>query len=275
MKLFTKLITAGCLFLAAGCQEPEAAEDMLYVRYFSAGKADAILLYTDESAVLIDTGLDGYASQILRELNRLGIDSLDAMILTHFDKDHIGSADEVLENISVGHVWVSDSPKDSDEYEDLMEALEQTGIHAEMVFGDERETFELDGITYTIDGPDEEEYKDNPSNNSSLIVSVQYGETSFLFMGDAQNDRIREYLEDDASSYDVLKVPYHGNYQKQLKNLIASVQPEIAVITCSSFEGGEEKTMNLLEENGVETFRTDKGSVLIASDGKNITADYN
>lgn len=275
MKLFRKLMTAACLFLMSGCHKTETAEDMLYVRFFSAGKADAILLYTDESAVLIDAGLDGYASQILGELDRLGIDSLDAMILTHFDKDHIGSADEVLENIPVSHVWVSDSPKDSDEYEDLMDALEQTGIHAEMVFGDEQETFELDGIAYTIDGPDKEVYEDNPSNNSSLIVRVQYGDTSFLFMGDAQNDRIREYLEDDASSYDVLKVPYHGNYQKQLKNLIASVQPEIAVITCSSAEGGEEKTMDLLAENGVRTFRTDKGSVLIASDGKNITADYN
>lgn len=275
MKLFAKLAAAASLLLMTGCRKAETPQDTLCVRYFSAGKADAILLYTDESAVLIDSGLDGYASQILSEMNRLGIGSLDAMILTHFDKDHIGGADEILENITVKQVFVSNSPKDSSEYADLTEALEKAGIEAETVTGDDHAVFSADGVSFTIDGPDEEAYESNPSNNSSLIVSVQYGDISFLFMGDAQNDRIREYLEDESSSYDVLKVPYHGNYQKQLKNLIAAVQPEIAVITCSSSEGGDQKTLDLLSGQSVQIFRTDQGSVLITSDGKNINAEYN
>jgi beta-lactamase superfamily II metal-dependent hydrolase len=132
----------------------------------------------------------------------------------------------------------------------------------------------LDGAEYTVDGPDASDYDKDDSNNSSLIVTVQYGQTSFLLMGDAQNERIKEFLSQDSSEYDVLKVPYHGNYQKQLKNLIPSADPEYAVITCSASEGGEAKTLDLLEEYDIEVFLTSEGNVSIVSDGKNITASY-
>ena len=224
--------------------------------------------------MLIDTGLDGFAPYILHTLNELDIQTLDTLILTHFDKDHIGSADEILESVDVGRVLVSDWPKDSDEYADLMAALETTGIESEVVFGDDQVSFMLDGAEYTVDGPDASDYDKDDSNNSSLIVTVQYGQTSFLLMGDAQNERIEEFLSQDSSEYDVLKVPYHGNYQKQLKNLIPSADPEYAVITCSASEGGETKTLDLLEEYDIEVFLTSEGNVNIVSDGKNITASY-
>ncbi|MBR2844450.1 MAG: MBL fold metallo-hydrolase [Solobacterium sp.] len=275
LKHIRKLILCAALFAAAGCAAQENIEaDQLSVKFFNAGKADAILLYTDESAVLIDTGLDGFAPYILHTLNELDIQTLDTLILTHFDKDHIGSADEILESVEVGRVLVSDWPKDSDEYADLMAALETAGIESEVVFGDDQVSFMLDGAEYTVDGPDASDYDKDDSNNSSLIVTVQYGQTSFLLMGDAQNERIEEFLSQDSSEYDVLKVPYHGNYQKQLKNLIPSADPEYAVITCSASEGGEAKTLDLLEEYDIEVFLTSEGNVSIVSDGKNITASY-
>ena len=275
LKHIRKLILCAALFAAAGCAAQENIEaDQLSVKFFNAGKADAILLYTDESAVLIDTGLDGFAPYILHALNELDIQTLDTLILTHFDKDHIGSADEILESVEVGRVLVSDWPKDSDEYADLMAALETAGIESEVVFGDDQVSFMLDGAEYTVDGPDASDYDKDDSNNSSLIVTVQYGQTSFLLMGDAQNERIKEFLSQDSSEYDVLKVPYHGNYQKQLKNLVPSADPEYAVITCSASEGGEAKTLDLLEEYDVEVFLTSEGNVSIVSDGKNITASY-
>lgn len=275
LKHIRKLILCAALFAAAGCAAQENIEaDQLSVKFFNAGKADAILLYTDESAVLIDTGLDGFAPYILHTLNELDIQTLDTLILTHFDKDHIGSADEILESVEVGRVLVSDWPKDSDEYADLMAALETAGIESEVIFGDDQVSFMLDGAEYTVDGPDASDYDKDDSNNSSLIVTVQYGQTSFLLMGDAQNERIEEFLSQDSSEYDVLKVPYHGNYQKQLKNLIPSADPEYAVITCSASEGGEAKTLDLLEEYDVEVFLTSEGNVSIVSDGKNITASY-
>lgn len=91
LKHIRKLILCAALFAAAGCAAQENIEaDQLSVKFFNAGKADAILLYTDESAVLIDTGLDGFAPYILHTLNELDIQTLDTLILTHLIKTTSG-----------------------------------------------------------------------------------------------------------------------------------------------------------------------------------------
>lgn len=272
MKILKKMLAAVMLITAAACGVSEkVSEGELNVRFFNAGKADAILLYTDESAVLIDCGESGYGSTVLSFLRENGIDSLDAMIITHFDKDHVGGAAEVLSGIETKQVLVSNSPKDSDEYDAFVQALQEADAEASVITGSDAYEFVLDGVSYSVDGPDETVYDSNPSNNSSLIISVTYGDTSFLLAGDAQNDRIEEYLQDHSGTYDVLKVPYHGNYQKKLKDLIASASPQTAVITCSSSEGGEEKTLQLLEEAGIDTYLTWQGDVTVTSDGTAIT----
>ena len=56
-------------------------------------------------------------------------------------------------------------------------------------------------------------YDSNESNNSSLIVSINYSDTNYLFMGDSQNNRIKDYLNQHNNEYDFIKIPYHGNYQ--------------------------------------------------------------
>ncbi len=272
MKILKKMLAAALLVSAAACSTPEKASDSeLKVLFFNAGKADAILLYTDESAVLIDSGESGFGENILSYLKESGIEKLDAMIITHFDKDHVGGAAEVLAGIETGQVLISNSPKDSDEYDAFVQALQESETEAAVVSGSDAFEFVLDDAVYSVDGPDVDVYDSNPSNNSSLIISVTYGDTSFLFAGDAQNDRIEEYLQDHSGTYDVLKVPYHGNYQKKLKDLIASAAPETAVITCSASEGGEEKTLQLLEAAGISTWLTWQGSVMVTSDGTAVT----
>lgn len=272
MKILKKRILACSIaVLLAGCVSAEsAAADELRVLFMNAGKADAILLYTDDSAVLIDCGENGYGSRILSCLKEAGIDCLDTLIITHFDKDHVGGAAGVLNGIEVGEVLVSNSPRDSEEYAAFLQALADNDMQAEVIAGEEAYEFTLDGAVYSIDGPDEESYDSNASNNSSLITAVTYGETSFLFAGDAQNERISEYLEDHSSQYDVLKIPYHGFYQKRLKDLLAITQPAAAVITCSPEEGGEEKTLQLLGDAGIDTYLTWQKDVMIVSDGSTL-----
>ena len=272
MKILKTMMAAALLLTASACgTSGKAADNELKVLFFNAGKADAVLLYTDESAVLIDSGESGYGQRILAAMADAGIESLDAMIITHFDKDHVGGAAEVLSGIDVKQVLTSNYPKESDEYNAFVKALEEADLNASVISGSDAYEFVLDGVSYSVDGPDREVYDSNPSNNSALIISVIYGDTSFLFAGDAQNDRIEEYLQDHAGTYDVLKVPYHGNYQKKLKDLLASASPETAVITCSASEGGEEKTLQLLDEAGISTYLTWQGDVIVRSDGTSVT----
>lgn len=240
---------------------------------FQAGKADAFLLTSENGTVLIDAAEKSFGKEIVAYIDDQGIDHIDYLIITHFDKDHVGGAGKVIDTVPVSNVLQSNAPKDSGQYETYLSALEYAQI--EPVTVSETYTFELDGILYTIDPPREESYEHSPSNNSSLIVSVTNGNNTFLFAGDAENDRIKEFLSGNpAEHYDFLKVPYHGNWQKQLDNFINAVKPDYAVITSSAKEPEDKRTTEFLSAKGVKTFLTRSAAVLVLSDGEKISVQY-
>ena len=265
------LALAGC---AVGERPSSAAAvtdepfDGLEVTVLDAGKADAILLTTAESAVLIDAGEKGFGKTILAYLEEQGVEKLDYLIVTHFDKDHVGGAAKVINNISVGTVLQSNSPKDSDEYEKYVKALANAGI--EPVTVRETLTFTLGGVTYTVDPPVRETYADDPSNNSSLIVSVVNGADSFLFTGDAQTARLAELLDGDVSGVDVLKLPHHGQDEPLLDALLSATRPAYAVITSSDEEPESAATVAALERAGATVLLTRNGAVTLRSGGNGV-----
>ena len=257
----------------AGCsakQEalPQAEEVPLTVHCFSAGKADAFLLYTENSAVLIDCGEKGFGKEIVGYCEENGIEKLDALIITHFDKDHVGGAAKVLKSLAVEAVYQSNSPKDSTEYSNYLEALSLAGIEARTLREDV--SFALDGLIWQIDAPAEVSYADDPSNNSSLIVRVTDGTCGLLFMGDAEDARTEEYLAQDPSPAAFLKVPHHGRWQESLKTLIERICPQLAVVTSSEEEPEDAETLALLEEGGAQIVLTREGEADIFCDGQTV-----
>ena len=249
--------------------DPASSEaSALTVHCFSAGKADAFLLYTQDSAVLIDCGEKGFGKEILAYLEEAGIGRLDCLIVTHFDKDHVGGAAKVLNSFPVDTVLQSNCPKDSEEYEKYCKALSNASLTPVTV----RETlrFTLDGVIYSVDPPRKDDYSRDDSNNSSLIVSVWQGDTGLLFTGDAQDERLQEFLSSNRSEYTLLKVPYHGRWQETLPELIRAVRPACAVITSSDSLPEDPKTLALLSDAGVETYLTRQGAVTLYCDGTGI-----
>ncbi len=240
----------------------------LEVHFFNAGKADAILLTTADSAVLIDAGEKGFGKTVLAYLEERGIERLDYLIVTHFDKDHVGGAAKVINNIEIGMVLQSNSPKDSDEYEKYVKALANAGI--EPVTVRETLTFTLDGVSYTVDPPRQERYADDASNNSSLIVSAANGADSFLFTGDAQTARLAEFLSGNVPVYDVLKLPHHGQDEPLLGALLEATQPACAVITSSEEEPESDAVVAALERVGATVLLTRNGAVTLRSDGDGV-----
>ncbi len=266
MKKRSAAVLLSLMLFGCGQEKTEG----LNIYFFDAGKADAVLLYTDSSAVLIDTGLSGFGEEILRYMKDKDIDSLDALIITHFDKDHVGGAGEIIRNIRTDQVLVSDEPKDSDEYEDFTAACTEAGIDPYIVFGSEQYCFVLDEVSYCIDGPDKDNYSDKDSNNSSLITSVVYKDIRMLFAGDAQDERITEYLSAYDNSCDLLKVPYHGRWQETLPDLMETLKPSYAVICCSDTEGADQETVSLLTSYHTETYLTKDGGIFINTNGDTI-----
>ena len=274
------LFLALTLFLFAGCgakgknEVPVAEEPFagLEVTVLDAGKADAILLTTPDSAVLIDCGEKGFGDEILAELSARGIDRLDVLIVTHFDRDHVGGAARVIGGIGIGRVLQSVCPKENGEYRKYLRALEKASLRAETPR--ESLSFTLGGAEYTVDPPQREHYDRDESNNSSLIVTVVYGGTCLLFMGDAETARISEYLASSPAGCELIKLPHHGEKEKMLDALLAALQPRYAVITCSAGAPEADSTRKALETAGVETYLTRLGAVRIRSDGVTLTVGY-
>ena len=234
----------------------------------NAGKADAIILRTQNSTVLIDTGEDAEGSEIVSYLKQQNIDSIDYLIITHFDQDHVGGADTVLKKLTVKNVIQSDCPKVNDDYSEYIEILEKKKIIP--VTLKETMTFTLDSVEYTIYPPQETTYAVKDSNNSSLVTSVVHGENSFLFTGDAENARIQELIAQGDLAHTFLKVPYHGFYQTSLPDLFSLVAAKYAVITSSDKLTEDPSTVNLLESMGTKVYLTRKGEITVTSDGKSM-----
>ncbi len=261
-----------CMMIClCGCAKADS--ETMEITVLQADKADAILIETQKGCVLIDTGLEENKDDLLSLLDEKGITSLYAMIITHFDKDHVGGADWVLNSLEVSHVYTSYQTKESDDITSYEEALKQAGLKEVEING--TQSFSLGDAHFEINGASGS-YEKNESNNSSLIVKVTFGSRTYLFMGDAQNERIEEYLANNDADADFLKVPYHGHYMKSLAALIEAVSPESAVITngISEPEAKEiAKTVSLFAENGTDVYQTVNGTVTVVctQDGFTLT----
>lgn len=237
------------------------------VYFFNAGKADAILISKGDKYMMIDTGEESLSDEILKYFKDNNITKLEYLIITHFDKDHVGSASTIIDNIEIGNIFQSNVPKDSEYYNNYITSLSNKNITPITVSGNYDIT--LGDVDITINGP-EEVYENNESNNSSLIVSITNGNNKFLLTGDAENARLKDYVTTINTTYDFLKVPYHGNYLKRLESLLEKINVSSAVITCSNSEGADTETLELLDKYNINYYLTKNGSIEVLSDGNNI-----
>lgn len=283
-----KIRRLGCLLLAlcllTGCggspetttQTPEETQAVpqlsgdLNIYCFQAGKADAFLFWNEAGAVLLDTGESGFGKTIVEKLGELGIEKLDWLILTHFDKDHVGGAKKLLNEIPVDHILQSNCPKTgASAYDKYAQALTELGLEA--VTLRERLSFTIGDTLFTVDPPAREGYPQDESNNSSLIVSVLHGTDRLLFCGDAEDLRLAEYLQNESGQYDLVKLPHHGVYQSTLVSLLDKTRPDWGVICSSEEEPEDSQTLELLESRGVKALLTREGPVTIRSSGSGLT----
>lgn len=267
--LLMVILAAACLLLGlkyySGDQKPVRVRKekdtftVLAPRLDHCG--DAFLLYNDQEAVLIDTGEKGDADIILEALRSRGIDKLKALILTHYDKDHIGGAPAILKAVPVKKCYMPLGTKDSDPFVALEDSLASS--ETEEVIVTEMLSFEALNASFTIYPPLTAEFEKHQDNNLSLITSVIAEGGKLLFTGDAENERMTQYVESqyDGTQYTWLKVPHHGRDKKTVKMLLDLFVPKEAVISSSEDEPEEEDVVRLLEKAGVSVLLTRKEDI--------------
>ena len=264
---FLQLLAGGVVTAAlTGCAPGSSA---LTVTFLDVGKADAIVLSTAGYTVMIDTGTANKATAVVDALNNLGVSTINELILTHFDQDHVGGAAAVLDNFSVDEVIATYESKESDEVNAYHEAVKSHGVDVVEVHSKTERVY--DAVNYTIIPPERESYDEDTSNNSSLVVRVTFGSVSMLFTGDIQRERIEELLASGTDlSANLLKVPHHGKEDDDSEKFFKAVSPMYAVITSSKDDKESDSVVKELEDCGARVFLTRKGEVTAITDGKTL-----
>ena len=257
-----------CCLPFASCQKK--AEEVVEITpatvdILSIGKGDCIIIRTGSKTVMIDAGEKDDFYRIRTFLASIGCEHIDTLILTHPDKDHIGGAKSVISEYGVKTVIESHIASDTAEYAAYHALLSELGKEA--MAPTENYSFTYDSCRFEVDVPKKTKYKDKEDNNSSLIVSMKCGENNLLFCGDAVEMRLAEWISAKQSSYDFVKLPYHGNYLLNYESFLEVAKPTYAAITCSDKNPPQQETLSLLAQKGVAVYQTRYGRIRIQTDG--------
>ena len=259
--------------LLAGCGESPAAEvEPLTATILSVGKADAIVLQCGGQVMVIDAGETDDGKALVNFLAWREIGRVDVLLITHFDRDHVGGAARLVKKLEVGRVLLPDYEGQNEESAALLAQLEKSGLEPEYVT--KKLKLRLGDAEVLIEPPAAYPAAltgEDVDNDLSLIATVTHGAQRLLFAGDAERARLREWLEEEREPCGFVKMPHHGVYNKALPELIKTVKPQYAVICDSDKNPAEERTLALLEREGVESFETKNGDVVVTSDGKSLS----
>ncbi len=272
-------------------------------------EGDSILIISPAGkSVLIDAGDAGKGKVVLDALKRYKVERLDYFIATHPHPDHIGGADEVLNGIKVGNVIDNGvdlstpapvvaakpakgkaapppPPKKSktktinDFFDEYAAALKQNGAQYEKAQTGKK--YDLGGgAILTVLGPSEPFFnKDqmkgggNDTNANSIVLRLDYGDFSMLFMGDAESQTEERMLSKDLDlKAKVIKIGHHGSKYATSENFMKRVQPEAAIISDGAWNRyghPAQSVLDRLKAANVKVWRTDlQGEITIITKGK-------
>ena len=243
---------------------------VLYVNYINVGQGDSIFIKIGDCDILIDAGRDEFGPTVSSYLKNMDVDDIELMINTHPDNDHYGGLPTVLGDFVVEEIWLSPKTKTGTEFKNFQAAIQNEGLTP--VNPAAGTVFSYAGMTLTVvyDGVGA-----TNSNDSSIIVKIEYGSFKFLFMGDASNKIESKFISAEADlSCNVLKVGHHGSRTSSSAEFLAATGASYGVIQASGKEYGHPtaEALSRLAAEGIKVYRTDlDGDVVFYTDGTTLT----
>ena len=245
-------------------------DGVLAVHFIDVGEADCTYIeLPDGKTMLIDAGEVENGEDVSEYISSRETERIDFLVGTHPHSDHIGGLAAIVNSFDVGNVYMPRVSHNSVAYENLISAVLDKNMKIKSPMGGDV-IYETDNVLIEVLSPNRAEY-DN-LNNYSIVIKLTYGDTSFLFTGDAENEVLWEITGD--VSADVLKVAHHGSDTSSDEVFMKRVSPSYAVIPVgenNQYGHPHWEVLKLLSEINAKVYRTDEdGTVVVTSDGENI-----
>ena len=246
---------------------------VLTVAFLDVGQGDAIFIETPNGTqMLLDGGPNKKVLRQMASLMSFYDRSVDVVMISHPDMDHIGGVPDVLDRFEAEYMIIPGVGSDTDVYEKMMSVMQEKDI--ELLYA-RRGRIYLDadhGVYLDILFPDRD-VAGFDKNLASIVAKLVYGDATFLLMGDSPKS-IEDYLitiDPAVLDVDVLKLGHHGSKTSTGEIFLGYTSPDYAIISAggnNSYGHPHEEVLAKLEQFDIEYFETAKiGTIVFECDG--------
>jgi competence protein ComEC len=241
----------------------------LRVSFLDVGQGDGILLETPQGAMLVDAGPP--EAHVDRQLRRLGLHTLAALVITHAHRDHVGGAPAVLRRLAVGEVIDPMQPGVGFDEREMRQTARQLGVP--LVPARVGRTYALGLLRVHVLWPDHAGSPDEDPHLHGTVLLVSYESIDLLLTGDSESAVTRSL---PLRPVEVLKVAHHGSSDDGLADELRVLRPRVAVISVgehNDYGHPRADTLAALRARaGLAVYRTDEsGRIVLESDGRSLT----
>ena len=235
--------------------------------FFSVGNADAALIKSPRNQYfLVDTGKMPYLSStsqakyiIIKYLKDKGIKNIHSLILSHFDADHAGGTVDILKELNVGRVYITDTFENTNLAKDIFKYIEENNINS-IIVNNETQIYNEGNFSIDIIKPKGENIISE--NQKSLIAKISYYDHGILFMGDGDINSFKVLTDKFKKNTNIIKVGHHGAKDTVDNNMAENITTFILSTGPNVYNHPNPKTLEVLTKHGNNILRTDYNNAI-------------
>ena len=238
------------------------------ILFMYVGQADSTLIKYKNKTMLIDAGNNEDGKNVVKFLKDKGISKLDYIVGTHYDEDHIGGLDDIIENFDIGKFYLSNGGELGPNYYNLEKVAKKKNLAITIPkVGDKIDFGDVDMEVMAAS-----KFDGKNDNNASVVIQAKYGSRKYLFMGDLEK---QEEAKRKWNEVDVLKAGHHGSNTSSTQEFLNQVKPKYVFVSAgknNKYRLPNVKVMERIEKTGAKIFRTDvnESSFWLTSNGNDI-----
>jgi competence protein ComEC len=289
-RIVVPLVTAQFFLVAILILHPFSAtpDGKLRIDFLDVGQGDAALvMLPDGRTLLVDGGgtTDRHGGNTDRRsigeavvseyLWWRGLDTVDYVLATHADADHIDGLSDVLRNFTVNAALVGRSPANDPEYAKFAQTVHETNTHVATI--EAGDLMRFGEVELEVLWPRKAEDPNAPSrNNDSIVLRITFGRRSLLLTGDIEKSGEGALVADGRElRADVVKVPHHGSRTSSTPAFVAATKPDVAIVSVgrySMFGHPHPEVVERWQANGAQVFTTGRcGTITVTTDGTDLS----